>query len=54
MNHAAESIATLCDVLRSQADNMDTAGNWPAEQLRQCGDQGVFRWFVPPQWGHSV
>ena len=24
---------------------------WPAEALRLCGEAGVFRWFLPRQWG---
>jgi alkylation response protein AidB-like acyl-CoA dehydrogenase len=30
---------------------LDRTGNWPAQQLRLCGDAGVYSWFVPRHWG---
>lgn len=35
------------------ADLVAMAGHdaWPAEQLRRCGEAGVFRWFVGPEHG---
>jgi alkylation response protein AidB-like acyl-CoA dehydrogenase len=30
---------------------MDRSGHWPAEQLRLCGEYGVFEWFLDRQWG---
>ncbi|HWA98214.1 MAG TPA: acyl-CoA dehydrogenase family protein [Pirellulales bacterium] len=39
----------LCQQLRDRADALDAAGHWPDEQLRLCGEAGVFRWFLPEQ-----
>lgn len=41
----------LCQELRSRADALDSAGAWPAEQLRLCAEYGVFRWFVREEYG---
>ena len=30
---------------------LDAPGAWPAEQLRLCGEAGVFEWFVPREFG---
>ncbi len=30
---------------------LDSPEAWPDEQLRLCADCGVFRWFIPHQWG---
>jgi alkylation response protein AidB-like acyl-CoA dehydrogenase len=30
---------------------MDRTGHWPAEQLRLCGEAGVYEWFLDPAWG---
>lgn len=37
----------LCERLAAQAVALDAAGAWPDEQLRLCGEFGVYRWFVP-------
>jgi alkylation response protein AidB-like acyl-CoA dehydrogenase len=31
--------------------DLDRQPRWPAEQLRLCGECGVFEWFIDPQWG---
>lgn len=41
----------LCRDLSARADALDAGGEWPAEQLALCGEYGVPRWFVAPQWG---
>jgi alkylation response protein AidB-like acyl-CoA dehydrogenase len=41
----------LCQRLTQCAGDMDRTGDWPAEQLRLCGEYGVFRWFLPGDWG---
>ena len=41
----------LCQELASRAGALDTSGAWPAEQLRMLGEAGVYRWFLPRQWG---
>jgi alkylation response protein AidB-like acyl-CoA dehydrogenase len=45
------ALAELCDSLASLARDTDLTGNWPAEQLRLCGEYGVFEWFLEEQWG---
>ncbi|HEX4128398.1 MAG TPA: acyl-CoA dehydrogenase family protein [Pirellulales bacterium] len=41
----------LCRELHQRADALDSSGHWPAEQLRLCANAGVFRWFVPAEFG---
>lgn len=41
----------LCRRLASDADELDARGAWPAEHLAECGRYGVYRWFLPAQWG---
>lgn len=45
------ALAELCALLAERAVGMDRSGGWPAEQLRLCGEYGVFEWFLDPQWG---
>jgi alkylation response protein AidB-like acyl-CoA dehydrogenase len=33
------------------AGDLDRTGHWPAEQLRLCGEAGVFEWFLEPKHG---
>jgi alkylation response protein AidB-like acyl-CoA dehydrogenase len=44
-------LAELCALLSERAIEMDRSGLWPAEQLRLCGEYGVYEWFVDPAWG---
>lgn len=41
----------LCEELASRAGETDLTGEWPVEQLRLCGEAGVFEWFLDPAWG---
>lgn len=41
----------LCDELRNRASETDRTGQWPAEQLRLCGEAGVYEWFLSLEWG---
>lgn len=41
----------LCDELARLAPQLDAPGSWPGEQLRLCGEAGVFEWFLPRSWG---
>ncbi len=41
----------LCRSLRQQVEALDRPAAWPAEQLRLCGEAGVFEWFVGPEHG---
>jgi alkylation response protein AidB-like acyl-CoA dehydrogenase len=45
------SLAELCGELASRAGALDLSGDWPAEQLRLCGEYGVFQWFAAEEWG---
>lgn len=42
---------SLCEQLHELAGETDVTGQWPAEQLRLCGEYGVFEWFIEPEWG---
>lgn len=46
-----ERLDELCGELRNRSQQLDLDDNWPAEQLALCGRYGVFRWFVPRQFG---
>lgn len=46
-----EVLAELCQRLREAAPALDSAGSWPAEQIRWCAAAGVFRWFIPTSFG---
>src|SRR5262245_40024872 len=41
----------LCRRLAERAPLLEQANTWPAEQLRLCGEAGVFEWFVEPEYG---
>jgi alkylation response protein AidB-like acyl-CoA dehydrogenase len=41
----------LCAALAEHARDTDLTGQWPAEQLRLCGEYGVFEWFLEEEWG---
>jgi alkylation response protein AidB-like acyl-CoA dehydrogenase len=45
------ALGTLCDELAARSAELDASGAWPAEQLRLCGDYGVYRWFARREWG---
>jgi alkylation response protein AidB-like acyl-CoA dehydrogenase len=45
------ALAELCATLAERAIEMDRSGQWPAEQLRLCGEYGVYEWFIDPAWG---
>jgi alkylation response protein AidB-like acyl-CoA dehydrogenase len=36
--------------LAACAAQLDRQPRWPAEQIRLCGEYGVFEWFLEPQW----
>jgi len=44
-------LPALASQLHELAAGLHKPGAWPAEQLKLCGDAGVFRWFLPQQWG---
>lgn len=43
--------AELCSKLAEQGASLDKSGDWPEEQLKLCGEYGVFRWFLRTEWG---
>jgi alkylation response protein AidB-like acyl-CoA dehydrogenase len=45
------ALAELCESLAALARGTDLTGSWPAEQMRLCGEYGVFEWFLEPEWG---
>lgn len=45
------ALTELCESLAALARNTDLTGAWPAEQLRLCGEYGVFEWFLEERWG---
>ncbi|MGD9720354.1 MAG: acyl-CoA dehydrogenase family protein [Pirellulales bacterium] len=45
------AIDTLCERLASLAAELELSEHWPTEQLKLCGEAGVFSWFVPRHWG---
>ena len=47
---ADPQLEELCEQLRQLAPSLPAA-SWPEEQLACCGRQGVFEWFLAPQWG---
>jgi alkylation response protein AidB-like acyl-CoA dehydrogenase len=45
------ALTKLCDRLAAAGADLDRSGRWPAEQLRWCGEAGVFEWFLDSGWG---
>lgn len=45
------ALAELCQELAARADQTDASGEFPAEQIRLCGEAGVYEWFLAPEWG---
>lgn len=41
----------LCQRLSALTTALDLSEAWPTEQLRLCGEYGVFSWFLPIEWG---
>jgi alkylation response protein AidB-like acyl-CoA dehydrogenase len=47
------ALERLCAELARLGPELDRSERWPSEQLRLCGEAGVFRWFMPRHWGGS-
>src|SRR5262245_54847441 len=45
------ALSELCSHLAALAPELEQQGAWPAEQLRLCGEAGVFEWFVGREYG---
>ncbi len=41
----------LCDRLAQLASHLDSEPRWPGEQMQLCVQYGVFRWFLPKEYG---
>ncbi|HEY2826794.1 MAG TPA: acyl-CoA dehydrogenase family protein [Pirellulales bacterium] len=41
----------LCGQLSATAGELDIAGDWARQQLQLLGQAGVYRWFLPHEWG---
>lgn len=48
---ATETLQNLRDKLSTAAPKLDASCAWPAEQLGWLVEAGVFRWFLPKQFG---
>lgn len=47
----SSALEDLCVELARLSQETDLSGDWPAEQLRLCGEYGVYQWFLEPEWG---
>lgn len=47
----SESLAALCSTLSEKANQLRSNEDWPEEQLKLCGEAGIYRWFMEPTWG---
>jgi alkylation response protein AidB-like acyl-CoA dehydrogenase len=45
------ALPELCRDLAGRCPIEQDTALWPAEQLRRCGQAGVFRWFIPAEFG---
>lgn len=45
------ALGELCARLAELGAELDRDGQWPAEQLKLCGEYGVYEWFLDPKWG---
>ncbi len=41
-----DQLARLCQQLQQRARELEQPGAWPGEQLRLCGEAGVYTWFI--------
>ena len=41
----------LCELLADSSDQLATVHDWPARQLSELAASGVYRWFVPAEYG---
>ena len=44
-------VLELCGNLSAAADDLDRSGDWPTAQLAWCSEAGVYRWFIPEEFG---
>ena len=46
-----EALVALCKRLAELSPKLRSERDWPGEQISLCADSGIFRWFVPAEWG---
>ena len=51
MLYDSPEFIALAGNLAAQAGQLDRSGEWPRQQLEQCGQAGIFRWFVDSERG---
>jgi alkylation response protein AidB-like acyl-CoA dehydrogenase len=51
MQSADQNLDDLLRRMAQSADRLNKANDWPREQLQWCAEHGVFRWFVPREFG---
>jgi alkylation response protein AidB-like acyl-CoA dehydrogenase len=51
MEMQCESLRSLLPAIRARAGELDRTGGWPADDLRDLGGIGAWRWFVPVEFG---
>jgi alkylation response protein AidB-like acyl-CoA dehydrogenase len=47
----AATLEPLCEALVRLGGELDRTERWPSEQLRLCGEAGVYQWFLPRRFG---
>lgn len=50
-NHFPDSLKPLCDKLAEASCDLERSGIWPKQQIQWCRESGVFRWFIPQEFG---
>ncbi|GIW90581.1 MAG: hypothetical protein KatS3mg109_1013 [Pirellulaceae bacterium] len=45
------ALEELCRRLQARSNDLLSCGDWPGEQLRWCGQAGVYQWFMPRERG---
>src|SRR6266566_5031440 len=48
---ADPTLDSLCARLTELSPALEQPDAWPAEQLRLCGEAGVYEWFIPIELG---
>ena len=48
------ALTELCQELERLSGDLAVVSAWPGEQLRRCGEYGVFRWFLEEKWGGTA
>ncbi len=46
-----DNLQLICNQLLQGAEKLGSSPLWPSHQIEACRDAGVFKWFVPEQYG---